>query len=503
MPIVKNTLTGNNYLEKINTEADSCSATAVRSYDKQLGSKGRSNKTVFDLPFTYDPNSHTLWVFVNGVKAEAVDIDTGNKLDYMEISSMAIKFCATQNDNDEIQFIVAGSYIGDNLDYSMYIKTDGSVPFMANQTMADNKLTELADGEDPKDAVNLGQVTELMQNIDLTKYIKKDGTVPFEGNQSIGNWKLTNLAKGVDELDAVNLGQLSEYVDRPQLYTVLESYGLAKVDWFTYSKDEFGVDTYGTPGYPTASPVIPARPVTNDMVQYYTIPDFDDGQVIKVHCWGANGGGYAYGELVIKKTGYVVSNPSHVKVGDVICVHVGQGQFTGYLTPKPIGRAAIWRYGTAYFYDYTHELLVAGGNSGGTPGGGNGGQYNQPNNATGGTQIAGGVCPGSSSGNGIRVFGGYHKWNTCDGWKASIAGDGYYGGGAGTGTDYQNDGCRHIAGGSGGGSNFFAPSMLNAFTVPWAGGTYPPYANIAAWGMNAGCGGNPGRVAFEITLGGN
>lgn len=112
MPLVKNTTTGNNYLVKINTDADTCSRTAIRSYNKQLGSQGLSGRTRFTLPFDYEPGSHTLWVFVNGEKAVVEQTPVNNR-QYSEYSVRVVQFGASQNPTDVLEFIVAGSYLNE------------------------------------------------------------------------------------------------------------------------------------------------------------------------------------------------------------------------------------------------------------------------------------------------------------------------------------------------------------------------------------------------------
>jgi hypothetical protein len=112
MPIVKNTATGNNYLEKINTDGDICSTTAIRSYEKQLGSQGSSGRTRFTLPFTYDPGSHTLWVFLDGEKV-VPELTPVDNTQYKEYSNRIVQFPIPVNPDSVLEFIVAGSYIDD------------------------------------------------------------------------------------------------------------------------------------------------------------------------------------------------------------------------------------------------------------------------------------------------------------------------------------------------------------------------------------------------------
>lgn len=113
MPLVKNTTTGNNYLVKINTDGDSCSRTAIRSYDKQYGSNGVDANSRFYLPFTYDPSSHTLWVFVNGEKAVVEQTATTDR-QYEELDNRSIRFGNSLGNSDVLEFIVAGSYLNES-----------------------------------------------------------------------------------------------------------------------------------------------------------------------------------------------------------------------------------------------------------------------------------------------------------------------------------------------------------------------------------------------------
>lgn len=112
MPLVKNTVTGFNYLKKINTDGDTCSRTAIRSYNKQLGSNGFQLSTRFYLPFSYEPSSHTLWVFVNGEKAVVEQVASTDR-QYMEVDSKTVTFGSSLAPTDVIEFIVAGSYLSD------------------------------------------------------------------------------------------------------------------------------------------------------------------------------------------------------------------------------------------------------------------------------------------------------------------------------------------------------------------------------------------------------
>lgn len=53
--------------------------------------------------------------------------------------------------------------------------------------------------------------------IETPVYIRIDGSIPFSGNQSMDNHRLTEVANGVQPADAVNLGQVMELVNRPYI----------------------------------------------------------------------------------------------------------------------------------------------------------------------------------------------------------------------------------------------------------------------------------------------
>ncbi len=191
MPLVRNTETGNNFLEKINTGGDACSKTALRSYDKQVGSQGIEYPTdpvppagipaagetenyLFSLPFFYLPESHTLWVYVNGQKAEYVVAggDTGvQRLEYQENSNSTVLFWYPLQNDDVIEFIVAGAYdgeVGDALipDLSSYKTVDTTNVFTTIQPMNSLKFTGLGYGVDAGDSVRFDQLgTNFYNNV--------------------------------------------------------------------------------------------------------------------------------------------------------------------------------------------------------------------------------------------------------------------------------------------------------------------------------------------------
>ena len=131
MSIVRDTNTGQNYLEKITTEGDIIARTTINSYQKQVGSDGASSNTVFTLDSSYRTGTYTLQVFINGQKAEYNATPT-NATQYNETNSLTITFGASLQDSDIVEFMVIGSY---------------------NITMAFQNIYKLSDYDSLNDAV--------------------------------------------------------------------------------------------------------------------------------------------------------------------------------------------------------------------------------------------------------------------------------------------------------------------------------------------------------------
>lgn len=169
MPLVRNTEQGNNYLEKINTEGDVCARTAIRSYDKQTGSEGATGNTIFSLPFLYSPGTHTLWIYVNGQKAEyklSGGSTTEQLLEYQETTNDTVTFYYSLQDSDVVEFIVVGAYDGEvndtAADLSAYKTVTDVGPsathFTSNQDMGSYKFTTLGVGNANGDSVRYEQL---------------------------------------------------------------------------------------------------------------------------------------------------------------------------------------------------------------------------------------------------------------------------------------------------------------------------------------------------------
>ena len=115
MPIIRETATGSNYLQKTTTTADNPAISALQLYEKQAGSDGATGNTIFTLSNPYVTGSNTLLVFINGQKAERLDTPL-NATQYAETNSTTVTFGASLQDADVVEFVVAGSYMLDDND---------------------------------------------------------------------------------------------------------------------------------------------------------------------------------------------------------------------------------------------------------------------------------------------------------------------------------------------------------------------------------------------------
>lgn len=289
------------------------------------------------------------------------------------------------------------------------------------------------------------------------------------------------------------------FVTKEEFYATLNSMGFATYDGYTYVSTNYG----------SASNVLP-----NEGYQYWDVPSgLSTGQVIGVHCWGGGGadgfvgaggvGGYSYGELIVGTNVLVSTNGAGSTNEYALSAVVEAGQ-RFYVQVGPAGgRAAVWRADGEY-NSVSNPLLVAGGGGGGGGNtiyaGGNGGGAAGLSSVGGGggaTQDgAGAAGAGDVPGNaGAFIWGGAPVLSCYPLRYGGAGGDGYYGGGGG-GTDVAQCAARSGGGGSGlAGTN----RMKDAFTTnSAAGASAPPGTTAAAYDLNAGYPGNPGRVAFEI-----
>jgi len=117
MSLIRNTTTGDKFLEKVKTNADISAYTAIQFYERQLGSQGTVSNTVFSLQSgQYFVGTNTLMVFINGQKAE-VSLSPSDETQYEETNSTTITFGASLLDTDVIEFIIAGAYKVEDISY--------------------------------------------------------------------------------------------------------------------------------------------------------------------------------------------------------------------------------------------------------------------------------------------------------------------------------------------------------------------------------------------------
>lgn len=84
--------------------------------------------------------------------------------------------------------------------------------------------------------IDHGSISGLADD-DHTQYILVAGTRAFTGDQSMGSFKLTNLADGTNPADAVNYGQLVSLATPGAIYTVGAG-GVSKGDLVYVSADD-------------------------------------------------------------------------------------------------------------------------------------------------------------------------------------------------------------------------------------------------------------------------
>ena len=153
-------------------------------------------QTLFEIQ--YMPGA--IQVFLNGGLLDMTD--------FTATSGTDVVFSPALHDGDIVYIISYSTSILDpNVDFDDFIRHDGQVVYTANQPMGNFILTDLADGVNNNDSVNMGQLGQAVGNVDHTAYTLIDGTRPFTGPQSMGTNKLTSVLAGTLDLDAVNKGQ--------------------------------------------------------------------------------------------------------------------------------------------------------------------------------------------------------------------------------------------------------------------------------------------------------
>ncbi len=96
------------------------------------------------------------------------------------------------------------------------IKRTGTVPFTANQSLGGFRLTSVADGINPQDAVTVNQFNAYttVWNALQTYFMRLDGTTAMAASLPMGNNKITSLLAGTNGTDAVNKTQLDAKVSK-------------------------------------------------------------------------------------------------------------------------------------------------------------------------------------------------------------------------------------------------------------------------------------------------
>lgn len=135
-------------------------------YNKDLGAactkygltyanfEATEGQTLFELD--YQPGAIT--VFLNGDLLDSDDFTATNGED--------IIFTTPLHEGDIVYILSFSTSILDpNVDFNDFIRKDGSVIYEASQSMGDNNITDMADGVDDGDAVNVGQLNEVNLNI--------------------------------------------------------------------------------------------------------------------------------------------------------------------------------------------------------------------------------------------------------------------------------------------------------------------------------------------------
>jgi hypothetical protein len=451
----------------------------------------------------YNPGS--IQVFLNGDLIDDLDFEATNGTDvvfYRPLQSGDIVYILRFSTS------ILGSSGG--VDTSNFVSADGTTPFTGNQSMGGNRLTSVADGIDESDAVTMGQLSNaIMSGMDTSNFVRHDGTVPFTGNQSMQHHRLTELQDGIDLYDAVNVQQLGEYITRSELSDILEEYGIVKIEGFTFVNGTYGDST--------------SPPNNNTVQTFTVPADAQEDSIIKVHLWGGDNGGYTYGEFVVKTVGstFITTEASHVFPGQKLCVHVGYLGGRAAIWRFDTSNFNTYQNELLVAGGGGSEAKVIGGYGGGTIGG-NGLNNTKlyttvgtvtANGGAGGTQSTGGAGGTASNGGGAGIT-GVQVWGGAGGFSGGTSGtggygyggkggDGRWGGGGGGAKVYSPDdnptSPGFAAGGGGAGSGYIRPGVLNAVTESYVGPA-PPHTNLLAYGLNAGYDDNPGRVAFEISF---
>lgn len=135
----------------------------------------------------------------------------------------------------------------ENANFNAFEYYDGSdwiqlipTPSKFDLDMSSNKITDLKNGTDAGDAVNLGQLNTVDNN-----NLDRNGTEAMTGNLNMNNRKVTNVSNGTSSRDAVNRSQLDTKANKQQTawrnLTLINGYRVSNNRTPQYRVDEFGV----------------------------------------------------------------------------------------------------------------------------------------------------------------------------------------------------------------------------------------------------------------------
>lgn len=214
------------------------------------------------------------------------------------------------------------------------IKRTGAVAFTANQSMGGFRLTNLANGVNPQDAVTVAQFNAytVVWNSLQSYFLRLDGTTTMSGALAMGSQKITGLANGTVSTDGVNKGQLDLKLSLTggtmsgpiamgtQLITGLAP-GVSGTD--AVNKNQLDAVSSAVGGFATLLADVTTAGLTNVVIPAGV-------SKVLIEAWGGGGGG-ATGAAPVGGGGGAgaVRTVQTVTAGDTLNVTVGAGGVAG------------------------------------------------------------------------------------------------------------------------------------------------------------------------------